>query len=44
MMKFIKKPFIIMYIDYFIIVLIFRQINLIISNIDKFNLRLMRAF
>ena len=43
MMKSIKKLFIIMYIDYFAIVLIFRQINLIISNINKFNLRLMRV-
>ena len=33
-----------MYIDYFIIVSIFRQINFIISSINKFNLRLMRAF
>ena len=44
MMKFIKNSFIVMYIDYFIVVLIFRQINFIISNIDKFNLRLIRAF
>ena len=43
-MKFIKKPFIVIYIDQFAIVSIFRQINLIISNINKLNLRLMRAF
>ena len=42
-MKFTKKSLIVIYIDYFIIVLIFRQINLIISNITKFNLRLMRV-
>ena len=44
MMKFIKKSFIVIYINHFIIVLIFRQISLIISNINKFNLRLMRVF
>ena len=44
MVKFIKKSSIVIYIDYFAIVLIFRQINFIISNIDKLNLRLMRAF
>ena len=33
-----------MYIDYSVIVSIFRQISFIISNIDKLNLRLMRAF
>ena len=43
-MKFIKKSFIVIYINYFIIILIFRQINFIISNINKFNLRLMRIF
>ena len=42
-MKFIKKSFIVIYIDYFIIVSTFRQINLIILNINRFNLRLMRA-
>ena len=44
MMKFIKKSFIMIYIDHFVIVLISRQINFIISNIDKLNLRLIRAF
>ena len=43
MMKFIKKSLIVIYIDYSIIVLIFRQINFIILNIKKFNLRLMRV-
>ena len=42
-MKFIKKSFIIIYINYFIIVFISRQINLIILNINKFNLRLIRV-
>ena len=32
-----------MYINHFVIVSIFRQISLIISNINKFNLRLMRV-
>ena len=33
-----------MYIDYFIIISISRQINFIILNIDKLNLRLIRVF
>ena len=44
MIKFIKKSLIVMYIDHSAIVSIFRQINFIISNTDKLNLRLMRAF
>ena len=42
--EFIKKLFIIIYINYFVIIFIFRQINFIILNINKFNLRLIRAF
>ena len=41
--EFNKKLFIIIYIDYFAIISIFRQIILIISFIDKFNLHLIRA-
>ena len=44
MVKFIKKPSVVIYIDHFVVVSIFRQINFIISSIDKLNLRLMRAF
>ena len=44
MIKFIKKSSIIIYIDYFIIILISQKINFIILNINKLNLRLMRAF
>ena len=43
-MEFIKKSSVVMYINYFVIVLISRQINLITSSINKLNLRLMRAF
>ena len=43
MIEFSKKSFIIIYIDYFAIVSIFKQIILIISFIDKLNLRLIRA-
>ena len=43
MIKFNKKLFIIIYIDHFATILIFRQIILITSFIDKFNLRLVRA-
>ena len=40
---FIKKSFTIIYIDYFVVVSISRQIILITFNIDKLNLRLVRA-
>ena len=40
---FTRKSFIIIYIDYFVVVLIFKQIILIIFNIDKLNLRFIRA-
>ena len=43
MINFIKKSFIVIYIDYFVVVLISRQIILITFNIDKLNLRLVRA-
>ena len=41
--EFNKKSFIIIYIDYFAAILIFRQIILITSFINKFNLRLVRV-
>ena len=40
---FIKKLFIVIYIDYFIVISILYQIILIMFNIDKLNLRLVRA-
>ena len=43
MIDFIKKSFIVIYIDYFIVVSIFKQIILITFNIDKLNLRLVRV-
>ena len=43
-MKFIKKSSVVIYIDYSAAVLISRQINFIISNINKLNLRLIRVF
>ena len=43
MIDFIKKSFIVIYIDYFVVVSISRQIILIIFNIDKLNLRFVRA-
>ena len=43
MINSINKLFIVIYIDYFIIVLIFKQIILITFNIDKLNLRLIRV-
>ena len=38
------KLLIIIYIDYFIVIFIFKQIIFNIVNIDKFNLRLIRIF
>ena len=43
MIDFIKKSFIVIYIDYFVIVSISKQIILITFNIDKLNLRFVRA-
>ena len=43
MIDFIKKSFIVIYIDHFVVVSISRQIILIIFNIDKLNLRFVRA-
>ena len=43
MIDFIKKSFIVIYIDYFVVVSISRQIILIIFSIDKLNLRFVRA-
>ena len=43
MIEFIKKLSVMIYINYFIVIFISRQISFIISNIDKFNLRLIRA-
>ena len=43
MIDFIRKSFIIIYIDHSIVVSIFKQIILITFNIDKLNLRLVRA-
>ena len=39
----IRKLFIVININYFVVVSIFKQIILIISNIDKLNLRFIRA-
>ena len=43
MINFIKKLFIVIYIDYFVVVSISRQIIIITFNIDKLNLRLVRV-
>ena len=44
MVKFIKKPSTVIYIDHFAIISISRQISLTTSSTNKLNLRLIRAF
>ena len=43
MIEFIKKLFIMIYTNHFIVIFISRQINLIILSINKLNLRFIRA-
>ena len=43
MIDFTRKLFIVIYINYFVVVLIFKEIILIIFNIDKLNLRFVRT-
>ena len=43
MIESIKKPFVMIYTNHFVVIFISRQISLIILSIDKFNLRLVRT-